>query len=80
MYAMNMFYCHWLVKRTLLASGLKERSQVEIYIYIRERESMQSQKRNHVAATGKRCQIRTLPVGYNNVAMHIAIEIDSSKI
>ena len=35
LYAMNMFYCHWLIKELLSVNGLTEYSQAAKDIYIK---------------------------------------------
>ena len=40
LYAVNMFYCHQLIKKLFSVKGLREYNQVEKDIY---RENMQSQ-------------------------------------
>ena len=48
MYAVSMFYCHWLIKKVLSANGLTEKSQDERDIQRQQAES----GRCHVAAVG----------------------------
>ena len=39
LYAVNMLYCHWLIKKLLLANGLTEYSQARKDLYRENRRS-----------------------------------------
>ena len=73
--AMNMFYCHWLIKNRLWASGLAEYSQAGKDI---EREQAET-VRSHVAAARDR-YFEILLVSHSNIAIHKLIEMGYFKM
>ena len=73
MYAVNMVYCHWLIKKLLLANDLTEYSQTERKI---SREDVES-GRSHGAARGERHELPagTWLVGTSHVEKYKILEM-----
>ena len=62
LYAVNMFYYHWIIKKLFGAYGCAGKSKAGIPNRDRGEKKAES-KRHHVAAEGDRCP-ETLPVNH----------------